>query len=75
MEGTLAAFQTLAHYIQELGCWNIIEQLTPAARSRMQCLADLTESACKEIMVEADLPSTVQRLCMLLQQQMQQGIP
>ena len=68
-------FKTLAHYIQELGCWNIIEQLTPAARSRMQCLADLTESACKEIMVEADLPSTVQRLCMLLQQQMQQGIP
>ena len=77
-KGRWLHFKTLAHYIQELGCWNILEQLTPAARSRVQCLSGLsglTESSCKEIVVEADLPSKVQRLCMLLKQQQHQGIP
>ena len=62
-------FKTLAHYIQEVGCINVLDQLNSAARARVHRLAALTEAACKEIVVVTDLSSKVQRLLTLLQQQ------
>ena len=40
-------FKTLAHYIQEVGCINILDQLSPTARARVQRLAALTRPARK----------------------------
>ena len=54
--------KTLAHYIQEVGCINILEALSPCSRQKMFQLADLCESACEEVQVEADLTSQVWRL-------------
>ena len=55
-------FKTLAHYIQELGCVNVMEAIKPAGRAKVFCLAELCEEACKETVVVADAVSCVQRL-------------
>ena len=70
-------FKTLAHYIQEVGCVNVMEQVTPAFRLKIQSLAALSEAACKEYVVKADLCSQVQRLLSLLhkQQEIQRPTP
>ena len=59
-------FKTLAHYIQELGCINILDQLDSVAKARVQRLAALAEAACSEVVVMADLFSKVRRLLTLL---------
>ena len=70
-------FKNLAHYIQEVGCVNVMEQVTPAFRLKIQSLAALSEAACKEYVVKADLCSQVQRLLGLLhkQQEIQRPTP
>ena len=50
-------FKTLALYIQEVGCVNIMEQVTPSYQLKVQRLAALCESACKEYVVQGDLVS------------------
>ena len=61
-------FKTLAHYIQELGCINIMQELSTAARHKVHLLASLGESACKEACPEEDLVSQIQRLVDRFQQ-------
>ena len=61
-------FKTLAHYIQELGCINIMEELSTAARHKVHLLASLCESACKNACPEEDLVTQVQRLVDRFQQ-------
>ena len=55
-------FKTLAHYIQEVGCINVMDSLAPAFRSKVLRLADLCEPACSEVAPQVDLNSQVQRL-------------
>ena len=55
-------FKTLAHYIQELGCVNVLDSLSPAARLKVHCLANLCESACNEVELSADLNTQVEWL-------------
>ena len=51
-----------AHYVQELGCVNILQSIRPANRRKMQQLSDLFESACQEATPEADLVTETARL-------------
>ena len=48
-------FKTLAHYVQELGCINIMEAILAPYLRKVQSLAALCESACKLVVVVADL--------------------
>ena len=59
-------FKTLAHYIQELGCISIMQSLSPVARRKVKQLAELCESACNVVEVEAAFMSGVHRLFDLL---------
>ena len=49
-------FKTLAHYIQELGCVNVLESIP------VQRLANLCEPACQQLAPEVDLLTQVQVL-------------
>ena len=55
-------FKTLAHYIQELGCVNVLDSLSPKAKIRVHSLAALCEPACNEVVPQVDLTSQVARL-------------
>ena len=59
-------FKTLAHYIQELGCVNVLDSLSSKAKLRVHSLAVLCEAACNEVEPQADLMSQVARLWQLL---------
>lgn len=55
-------FKTLAHYIQELGCVNVLESIPATYKLKMQRLADLCEPACQQMAPEVDLLTQVQVL-------------
>ena len=54
--------KTLAHYVQELGCCNVMQSLSPAALKKVHQLAALCEPACAKVVLEVDLVSQVERL-------------
>ena len=54
--------KTLAHYVQELGCCNVMQSLSPGAFKKVHKLAALCEPACAEVVLEVDLLSQVERL-------------
>ena len=60
-------FKTLAHYIQELGCVNVLQEVSPLFRQKMFRLAELCEPACREAVPKADLVTQVTQVVELFQ--------
>ena len=59
--------KTLIHYVQELGCVNVLESIAPRHKHRIYALDALCVSACNEFGGAADLNTQVQLLLEKLQ--------